>query len=1753
MADNIKAVALAANLQGQSKKQVDDLVKSLFVHRELSNLPKDVAVAKYAQLPPDQQADLVKKYGTEDPTTKPSRGWFGTAWHYAASYNPITLAFKGAIEASDAMTRAYRAIAIPLSEGEIGFAWDKANDKGDKVYNEGRIEDAKAKYGRDAVDIAMRIKSGEDVGKLFATATPEQQKYIMLADPLNKSIPNVANIDAARDLFNDTLAEVDRAKFSPGRQLANAILPEALEKNGLVYGLTSGVIDAAYRLFADPLVVGAKLRSLYVISKYSLDVVTKGAKVAEYFANPTATAFWDQYGSALAKYTRLQKSNSKGKELVDARNDLKRLAPEFGQEVIRVFQKADIVDANTAKGFLLNTEESVNLLKGSVGRKRVILPRLDAQRKARIAIITGTSKVAKDIGKVINIDKFAPRIMDDLYGQLSDTDGILKTLSEDSTILGAKIKQSQDLKNFVRLPSRAIGERLDKFKAKFNIAPMFKDDMFDVTAKDASTQVYRLARLIMTKYDAKMVAETFEAADDVGKRKEMVKGIWGTIAEARGLNLTEAGQKIVKQTVTKGDAKFSVANFADDFQELGVLPSDYNPFMTTPSLVDIDRAAARSGLINRMFGYANKGWVDNMTGYWSFLTLAGPRYAIRNASEDLMVHLAIGGTPWGLAKNRFLSTRVNTALEGARKTGTWNDNPLGGLLRILNKKEAGKFEAEITAVDDLIVKARAEIKLKKESMKITTDPVAKASIATEIETLKASVVGGSVGQVRRIMATSLTSGRVNRFRERLGMRPMFEDEAAILAEHMIYGNLDNSMSIVSEGASNFATGGDYITRATIFTRTHGVRSEALVINEPKAAKYGIAKDGRKFEPRALRNQDEAALLTWLMRIDYQANDRLGAIAIANLSDTPEGKELAITKIMDWMDENPSFRKEAQLAAKGQDERQHAELVYKRAKELFEKSGTKAGSDKEINLDLLNKIRVRNDQGDYIISGQLSLDDVSKFDDADIPAYVLGPQLVPIAESGQVTSSIISKGWTWLGLSNSRMSRQPIVFNEIINIRKQMKKSGFEEAYIASVVSKVTPPVSKTSKIPEGIKFETLGENSVANKILLRENYGLNKQQANQAMNANTIIAVDSKGNYVGHISWNKDTGKIQLVNVSQEMQRKGIATKLFDEANNLKNGAIKPIQEDIAANLSPEGLAWKKSIESDKSKLTENTYAKKVATATDRAKRQFATIVEERAVSQTLQYVDNPLVRTQLAFGARNFSRFYRATEDFYRRMSRVVAYNPMALRKAALTYDGISHNGWIQEDDQGEKYFVYPGIEPIYAAVRTAMTTLGIPADFKTPFPVQFGAQVKMLTPSLNQDSLIPTFSGPLAGVSMKVISNLVDVAGAPGAADTITQVSMGKYAVGRSFVSSFLPAHVNRIYETMSTDERDSQYASAWRKAVTYLEAGGHGLPENYDETGNLIPPSIQEQEQYRQRIKNTVLGILGTRFVYGFFAPASPQVQLKADMATWIKDNGKTNFKQAWNSLLDQYPGDYDAAMTKWVELFPNEIPFTVSESEKKTVAVIKYAEESGTFVENNKDLFEKYPQGAAFLIPHKSGFSWDAYKTMKDMGLKYNKRVDDYLREVQTAADLQVYYGKKNDYEVSLTTKVTDFERTMARNEFQDWAKIFKAGRPLLQEELSEGGKKAIERINAIDDLRKMLNDKSVTTRSPVQKTLKEMLDVYDSYKMQRQAMDTLSGTRNLVAFMKDSAIVKIRELSKANENTMSAYNTLFASLLGDTNG
>jgi hypothetical protein len=363
-------------------------------------------------------------------------------------------------------------------------------------------------------------------------------------------------------------------------------------------------------------------------------------------------------------------------------------------------------------------------------------------------------------------------------------------------------------------------------------------------------------------------------------------------------------------------------------------------------------------------------------------------------------------------------------------------------------------------------------------------------------------------------------------------------------------------------------------------------------------------------------------------------------------------------------------------------------------------------------------------------------------------------------------------------------------------------------------------------------------------------------------------------------------------------------------------------------------------------------------------------------------------------------------------------------------------------------------------------------------------------------------------------------------------------------------MPAHINRLIGALDDDERNSQYASAWRKAVTYLEASGNGLPKRYDDEGMLLPPSDAEQEAYRLRVKNTTLGVLRVRFALGFLAPASPQVQLKSDMAQWISDNGRANWKQAFNNLLDKYPGDYDAAMAKWVELFPNQVPYTVTESERKSIAPLKYAEQSGYFVDNNRELFKDFPNAAAFLIPHETGFSWDTYQIMRDMGMTYNKRVDDYLREVQTASDLQSYYRRKEAFESSLENSTVDFERTQLRKEFDAWKDVFFAARPLVREELGiTGSQRAANRLDTLDELDNMLVQ-NIGIRTDVQDRLREMSKVYKQYKDEKANYDEFGGSQKLIKYLKDDTIIKLRELAKYNENTQAVYDVLFGRLLGD---
>jgi hypothetical protein len=192
-----------------------------------------------------------------------------------------------------------------------------------------------------------------------------------------------------------------------------------------------------------------------------------------------------------------------------------------------------------------------------------------------------------------------------------------------------------------------------------------------------------------------------------------------------------------------------------------------------------------------------------------------------------MVNLAIGMSPWGIAKNRMLSTRINTYLQAVNKvegTSSISNNALGSIMRIANRKEVDQYVGELTQLKNKFDVGQAELaSLRKE---LSTATQAKNTgladeLAKQIKEIEKNLAGGITTQAREIFASALTSGRVNRWRGQLGLKPMNKKEADILREQIADGDLENVLSVASEGGLNMVTGNDYITRAINLERQTG--------------------------------------------------------------------------------------------------------------------------------------------------------------------------------------------------------------------------------------------------------------------------------------------------------------------------------------------------------------------------------------------------------------------------------------------------------------------------------------------------------------------------------------------------------------------------------------------------------------------------------------------------------------------------------------------------------------------------------------------------------------------------------------------------------------------------------------------------------------------------------------------------------------------------------------------------------------------
>lgn len=400
----------------------------------------------------------------------------------------------------------------------------------------------------------------------------------------------------------------------------------------------------------------------------------------------------------------------------------------------------------------------------------------------------------------------------------------------------------------------------------------------------------------------------------------------------------------------------------------------------------------------------------------------------------------------------------------------------------------------------------------------------------------------------------------------------------------------------------------------------------------------------------------------------------------------------------------------------------------------------------------------------------------------------------------------------------------------------------------------------------------------------------------------------------------------------------------------------------------------------------------------------------DRAFNVLISYVDNPAIRSQMAWNVRNVARFYRAIEDFNRRMVRVTKNNPMAFQKINIAWNVLDDTGFVQEDEFGEKYFIWPGSRVVMQELNKVFNILGVGGVNATAMPMVFTSNLNMLTPSADPDSWWPTFSSPYASLSFGALMSAF-----PGLSAVQAEL-FGPYAVGQPVWRSIVPSHVTRLLETANsrllTDEdarmnlSEGMYASAARAATqAYLAAGLIDPNERY---------TPEELAKIRTRIDIAAVNIVSMRTLLGPIIPAAFQIEADT-VSSFARDLDLSGMRPAFIETIKAYDGDINQAYLAWLKMNPGLAIFTVSGNKTgQNIGDYQPFTETVQFIETNGEVVEQFPIGAAFFAPQEGTQNLAAWNYLKAMDAKVGKSVDQYFNEMVTAEGYSMYLRMRTEY-------------------------------------------------------------------------------------------------------------------------------------------
>ncbi len=557
-------------------------------------------------------------------------------------------------------------------------------------------------------------------------------------------------------------------------------------------------------------------------------------------------------------------------------------------------------------------------------------------------------------------------------------------------------------------------------------------------------------------------------------------------------------------------------------------------------------------------------------------------------------------------------------------------------------------------------------------------------------------------------------------------------------------------------------------------------------------------------------------------------------------------------------------------------------------------------------------------------------------------------------------------------------------------------------------------------------------------------------------------------------------------------------------------------------------------------KLVDQGLSEKAA-ATAAAER-YAFVSNELSLNRVLGFVDNPNVRSNTAFGMRNLARYYRAQEDFYRRAFRA-ASNPETLIRLRLSSEGLDNAGFIHEDEFGEKYFFFPVDEIMYNVYAPIITMMGGEAP-KIPVPLQLTGKIKMITPSLDPESAMPTFSSPLMALNWGIIKPLVPIEWSA----EVERLFFGPYSENRDLAEAVTPSSLRKFKEFATAtlgDYTSEQVTSAAMKAAAFYTA--NGMAPNAES-------GITERALFAAQVQATARNIVAIRNLLGIFSPVSPSIATNADVPKELLSEEVITWKSEFNKLVQaEYDKGnakaYETALMKWTKINPGRLAYTVSETETNRVASIQKTKQAISWMKKNSELVKRFPQASMFLMPQVPGYDISAYAFLKHEGYIQYKPLEDYFAQIATVKAENEYSDMRKEYEERLSNVNTADEATIVRYEYETKRGKFLQNKPYLKLAMEPKGGTQIKQ-DIVDELRLMTSSDLINRNDPTIKNIIEMVRIYDHYDSLLNGVNSQSDAANVYKRqIRWDAASAFMPIIKYDANAKALYEDIFSRLLG----